>query len=78
MYDMYLNNPEQSEYVRQFQYYNQKYIGNPQIPVPIVFFGVILCISVLQYVMRKQMYERAIESIVQGHDFKIKVNERWR
>lgn len=71
---MYLNNPQQSEYAMQFEYYNQKYIGNPQIPVPVVFLGIVICISALQYVIRKQMYEKAIERIVNGHDFKIKVN----
>lgn len=60
----------------QFEYYNQKYIGNPQIPVPAVILGVVICISLLQYVMRKQMYEKAVERIVMSHDFKIKVNER--
>ena len=64
IYELYLNNPTQSEYSMQFEYYNHKYIENPQIPVTAVLFGIILSISVLQYVMRKQMYEKAIERIV--------------
>jgi hypothetical protein len=35
----------------------------------------VACISALQYVMRAQMYEKAIERIAESHDFKIKVNE---
>lgn len=62
----------------QFEYYNHKYIENPQIPVTAVFFGIVICISVLQYVMRAQMYEKAIERIVESHDFKIKVNEKCK
>ncbi len=60
IYDLYLNNPDQSDYLRQFEYYNKKYIENPQIPVSAVFFGIVICISALQYVMRKQMYEKAV------------------
>jgi hypothetical protein len=78
IYELYLNNPTQSEYSMQFEYYNHKYIENPQIPVTAVLFGIILSISALQYVMRKQMYEKAIERIVESHDFKIKVNERCK
>ena len=64
IYELYLNNPSQSEYSMQFEYYNHKYIENPQIPVTTVLFGIIVSISALQFVMRKQMYEKAIERIV--------------
>ena len=41
-----------------------------------VVIGVLSVVSLLQYVMRKQMYERAVLSISESHDFRAKVNER--
>jgi hypothetical protein len=51
-------------------------IQDPQIHPAIVITVVILLVSALQFIMRKQMYQRAIEQITQSHDFKNKVNER--
>jgi hypothetical protein len=73
---MYLQHPEESEYYREYRYYSNRFVENPQIHPALVVFFVVAVFSTLQYVMRRQMYNKAIESIVQGNDFKIKVNEK--
>ena len=75
-YNLHLANPEESEYYHEYQYYHQRYIQDPQIH-PGLVVGVFLgLISLLQYVMRKQMYERALVHIAESQDFKTKLNER--
>lgn len=75
-YNLHLSHPEESDYYHEYRYYSHKYIQDPKVPPGIVVVGLISFVSLLQYVMRKQMYERAIMSITESHDFKTKVNER--
>ena len=75
-YDLHLRNPEESEYYHEYKYYHQRYIQDPQIHPALVVGVFLLLISLLQYVMRKQMYERALLHIAESQDFKIKLNER--
>ena len=75
-YDLHLQNPTESDYYHEYRYYRHQFIEDPKIHPGIVVGGLLALISLLQYVMRKQMYERAIWSISEGHDFRTKVNER--
>ena len=75
MYDLHLKNPQESEYYHQYRYYSSKYIQNPQVSPILVVVVFLLLVSTLQYVMRRQMYTRAIYQISESHDFKSKVNE---
>jgi DnaJ homolog subfamily C member 25 len=75
-YDLHLRNPTESEYYHEYQYYKHRYVDDPKIHPAVVIIGVLALVSLLQFVMRKQMYERALLSISESHDFKNKVNER--
>jgi curved DNA-binding protein CbpA len=75
-YNLHLQNPEESDYYHEYRYYSNKYIQNPQIDPLLVVLGVLSLVSLLQYVMRAQMYQRAVLSITESHDFRAKVNER--
>ena len=75
-YNLHLQNPHESDYYHEYRYYKHHIIEDPKIHPGIVVGGLISLVSLLQYVMRKQMYESAIYNISEGHDFKTKVNER--
>lgn len=66
-YDLYLKDPTESEYYRDYRYYSNKYVQNPQIHPALVILLVVTLVSSLQYVMRKQMHSRAIQQITNGH-----------
>jgi hypothetical protein len=55
-YGLHLQNPEESDYYHEYRYYSKKYIQDPQIHPAFVIIGLLLSVSLLQYVMRKQMY----------------------
>ena len=75
-YDLHLQNPEESDYYHEYRYYSNKYIQNPQIHPALVISAVLALVSLLQYVMRNQMYTRAIIQITESQDFKAKVNDK--
>jgi hypothetical protein len=73
---LHIQNPEESDYYHEYRYYTHTYIQDPQIHPALVVTVFLTLVSLLQFVMRKQMYERAVLSITEGQDFRNKVNER--
>jgi hypothetical protein len=59
-YDLHLQNPDESDFYHEYRYYEKKFIQDPKIHPALVVAVVISLISLLQFVMRKQMYHRAI------------------
>ena len=72
-YDAFLSDPSGFRGYHTYQFYRASY--SPEINPFFVLFSLLALLSWLQWVMRKQMYQTAFDRIIEGEDFRKKVNE---
>lgn len=69
---MFLSDPSGYRAYHTYQYYKASY--SPQTNPFLVVFILIVLLSWLQWVMRKQMYQSAFDRIIESEDFRKRVN----
>jgi len=73
-YDEYLKNPDKGDVYHYYNWYKAAYM--PTIDPRIVVSAILLAFSILQYVIRKGMYEHAISCIEKTSKFKTALNAK--
>ena len=73
-YDEYLANPNQNEYYHYYRFYKAKY--GPQTDPKLVVVVVLSLFSFFQYLIRKSMYERALNYVENTTKFKTLLKQR--
>ena len=74
-YDEYLENPDKGDAYHYYNWYKATYM--PKLDPRIVVSAIVLAFSVLQYVIRKGMYEHAVSCIERTSKFKTALNARY-
>lgn len=73
-YDEYQENPEKSEMYHYYNWYKARYM--PQVDPRIVVSLILLAFSLIQYTVRKTMYETALRYIQNSSKFKTTLNAK--
>ena len=74
-YDEYLANPDKGDVYHYYNWYRASYL--PQTDPRMVIGVVILAFSLMQFVIRKGMYEHAINCIEKTSKFKTALNAKF-
>lgn len=75
-YDEYLNDPDKGDAYHYYNYYKASYL--PQTDPKMVISAILLAFSIIQYVIRKGMYEQAITCIERTSKFKTALNQKFQ
>jgi curved DNA-binding protein CbpA len=74
-YDEFQENPEKSEMYHYYNWYRARYM--PQVDPRLVISLILLAFSIIQYTVRKTMYETALKYIENTSKFKTTLNTKW-
>lgn len=72
-YDEYLANPDKGDAYHYYNWYKATYM--PQLDPRKVILVIVVAFSILQYVIRKSMYDYALNCIENTSKFKTRLNQ---